>query len=44
VFFQRAEDDAGDDPYFSGYDGIFHQQFFKYRYSGEEGNSGDTPE
>jgi 3'-5' exoribonuclease len=44
VFFQRAEDDAGDDPYFSGYDGIFHQQFFKYRYPGEEGDSGDTPQ
>ena len=31
VFLERAESADGDDPYFSSYDPIFQQQFFKYR-------------
>jgi len=33
VFLNRISEENGDDPYFTAYDSLFAQQFFKYRYT-----------
>lgn len=36
VYFQKIKDTEDGDDFFSNYDGFFQQQFFKYRYQGNQ--------
>lgn len=41
VFFNKIDEDEGEDPFFTLYDNFFDQNFFKYRYPSEPDN-GET--